>query len=311
MTSPYAKSLVVNRVVPGDPPYLPLSDLDVLWFQVAGTVCNIECAHCFIGCGPTNHSHDFLSLAEVRRWLDASSRHGVKEYYFTGGEPFLNREIIEILDAAMAFGPATVLTNGMLIRPETARRLVRIEADSRYTMEIRVSLDGFTEEANDAIRGAGVFRRALEGLKHLVDAGFLPILTATRTWEGEDDAPHLEGFKAMLSDLGYHRPRMKLLPALRIGREAERRRPYDDDERITAEMMRGFDSSVLICANSRIVTSRGIYVCPILIDAPDARLGDTIEEAREGVVLRHGACTSCYLHGAICSNFSSGGKNAG
>lgn len=292
-------------------PILPLSALDVLWFQVAGTVCNIECAHCFIGCGPANHAHEFLSLRDVRRRLDESVVLGVKEYYFTGGEPFLHREIVEILEAALTVGPATVLTNGMLIRADTARRLAEIEARSRYSLEIRVSLDGFTEEANDAIRGAGVFRKAIGGLKCLVEAGFLPILTATRTWEGEDDGPYLGGFRAMLSSIGAHRPRIKLLPSLKIGREAARNRSYHDDERITREMMEGFDSASLLCSSGRIVTSRGVYVCPILIDSPDARMGESLEEAREGYALRHGACFSCYVHGAICSNFSSGGKNAG
>jgi AdoMet-dependent heme synthase len=299
------------ELMPSSSPFLPLSSLDALWFQVAGTVCNIECTHCFISCGPTNHAHEFLSLAEVRGRLEESIAHGVKEYYFTGGEPFLNREILEILEATLALGPATVLTNGMLIRPETARRLAWMESSSRYSLEIRISLDGFSEETNDAIRGAGVFRRSVAGLECLVREGFLPIITATRTWEGEDDRPHLEGFVRMLAEMGYRKPRIKLLPALKIGRESSRNRPYHEDERVTESMMEGFDTAALICSSSRIVTSRGVYVCPILIDESDARMGDTLQDGREGYALRHNACFSCYLHGAICSNFSSGGRNAG
>src|SRR5207253_10099508 len=96
-------------------PHVPLLALDTLWFQVAGTICNIECTHCFISCSPKNHAHEMLSLAEVEERLAEARELGVREYYFTGGEPFLNREMLDILAATLKQGPATVLTNGMLL----------------------------------------------------------------------------------------------------------------------------------------------------------------------------------------------------
>ena len=78
-------------------PRAPLFALDTLWFYVGGTLCNLQCAHCFVSSSPSNHSHEMLSLETVRRHLEEAAGLGVKEYYFTGGEPFLNREIFEIL----------------------------------------------------------------------------------------------------------------------------------------------------------------------------------------------------------------------
>ena len=95
-------------------PAVALRSLDTLWFQVAGTVCNLACSHCFISCSPTNHTHEFLSLAEVQSYLDEGASLGVKEYYFTGGEPFLNPDMEAILEATLKLGPANVLTNPML-----------------------------------------------------------------------------------------------------------------------------------------------------------------------------------------------------
>ena len=66
--------------------------------------------------------------------------------------------------------------------------------------------------------------------------------------------------------------------------------------------MAGYDQSQLICNHSRVVTDRGVYVCPILLDAPEARLGPTLEEADREFPLAHGACFTCYLYGAICTN---------
>ena len=86
-------------------PFVPSNSLDTLWFQVAGTLCNLQCTHCFISCSPTNHSHGMLRAADVRARLEEAAALGVREYYFTGGEPFLNPEIFEILADALRQGP--------------------------------------------------------------------------------------------------------------------------------------------------------------------------------------------------------------
>jgi uncharacterized Fe-S cluster-containing radical SAM superfamily protein len=283
-------------------PFLPLRSLDNLWFQVAGTLCNLRCSHCFISCSPENDSFGHLTLAEVNMRLEESRKLGVKEYYFTGGEPFANKEMLQILEATLRYGPATVLTNGTLITLPVAKRLAEMSETALYSLEIRVSIDGFSAETNDPIRGAGTFVRAMRGVKHLVEAGLLPIITAMRSWPIEDDDLHLAGFRKTLRDLGYDRPRLKLLPSLKLGAEAIRTRGYNDSEVVTEEMMAGYDGDQLICAHSRIVTDKGVYVCPILIDAPDARLGATLKDGLSGYALRHKACYTCWQFGAICSN---------
>ena len=99
-------------------PWIDIPHLDQLWFQVGGTLCNLTCCHCFISCSPTNHAFGFLTLAEVQRRLAESVALGVKEYYFTGGEPFLNPEMMAILCETLRYGPATVLTNGTVLKDE-------------------------------------------------------------------------------------------------------------------------------------------------------------------------------------------------
>src|SRR5438094_2905586 len=140
-------------------PAVPLAHLDELWFQVGGTLCNLECRHCFISCSPTNHAFGFLDLETVRRYLDESVRLGVKEYYFTGGEPFLNRDMVSILELTLQYGPATVLTNGTVFREDWLQRLRAAEKKSLYSLEFRVSMDGYTPAENDAVRGDGTFER--------------------------------------------------------------------------------------------------------------------------------------------------------
>jgi AdoMet-dependent heme synthase len=283
-------------------PLVELSHLDHLWFQVTGTRCNLTCRHCFISCSPTNDSFGYLSFDHIKRVLEESVSLGVKEYYYTGGEPFLHPRMTAILVETLRYGPATVLTNGTVLKDDWLATLARAEQASIYSLEFRVSIDGFSAETNDPIRGPGTFDRAMAGVRRLVEHGFLPIITAARTWPDADEAEVVGRFCEALRRLGYHRPRLKLLPMLHIGAEADRTRGYDGAERVTAEMMAGFDPEQLICSHSRIVTDRGVYVCPILIDSPEARLGDSLESSRGPYPLRHGACFTCYQFGAICSN---------
>ena len=292
-------------LVDANAPQVALEHLDDLWFQVGGTLCNLTCRHCFISCSPHNHAFGFLDLATVERYLDESVALGVKEYYFTGGEPFLNRDMTAILERTLQYGPATVLTNGTVFRAEWLERLRAAEDASPYSLEFRVSMDGFTAEQNDAVRGDGTFERILAGVRLLLDYGFLPILTVTRTDDEQDDGELLAGFVRLLQDNGYAHPRIKILPTLRIGAEATRQRGYLDDERVTHEMMDAYDANLLVCSHSRMVTDRGVCVCPILIDAPDARLGATLNESLRPFALKHQACHTCWQYGALCANPSS------
>jgi sulfatase maturation enzyme AslB (radical SAM superfamily) len=201
-----------------------------------------------------------------------------------------------------------VLTNATVLKAEWLERLRSAEEASLYSLEFRVSIDGFSPETNDPIRGIGTFERAMEGVEKLVTHGFLPIITAARTWPMEQDREVVEQFVQLLKARGYDRPRLKILPTLHIGAEEQRTHGYGDDERVTPAMLDGYDQSQLVCQHSRIVTDRGIQVCPILIELPDSVLGQTLAESLRPYAIQHGACWTCYQFGAICSNPSSGNR---
>ena len=290
-----------HLLAPVDAPRVSLQSLDTVWFQVGGTICNLRCDHCFISCSPENDKFHFMSLETCRKHLADAVQLGAKEFYFTGGEPFANPEMCDILAEALRHGPATVLTNATLFRESTLRRLRRMKEAGLHALEIRVSLDGYTAEMNDPIRGAGTFDRAMEGIRQLVSVGIEPIITITRTWCGCDEEV-LAGFVATLKTAGYKEPRLKLLPLLRLGAERERTRSYNSDERVTHEMMQGYDASQLLCTTTRLVTNKGVWVCPILLDSAEARMGESLSDAMGDYPLRHNACHTCWRYGPICSN---------
>ncbi len=282
-------------------PRVPMIGLDTVWFQVAGTVCNLRCTHCFISCSPDNRSHAMMSLAEVRRHLQEASSLGVREYYFTGGEPFMNRDLLPILAETLRLGPATVLTNGLFLDDAVCRRLREIAGASEYSLDIRVSLDGWEPQDNDRIRGAGTFRRAVEGISALWRAGINPVVTVTEAAEGVGSADGRRRFLDRLRSLGLERPRLKVLPLFRIGAEERRSGGYRPSERLDADQVTRESLERLQCSSGRMVTSLGVYVCPILLDEPRARMGDSLAETLRPFELAYGSCHTCHARGVTCS----------
>ena len=297
-----ARSLPASIAPPvgSEYPFVPSVSLDTLWFQVAGTLCNLKCTHCFISCSPTNHSHEMLTLEDVRARLAEAAALGVREYYFTGGEPFLNPEMMEILEETLRHGPATVLTNGLFLTPERCRRLRELFAASEYSLDVRVSVDGYTAEQNDPIRGAGTFEKILRGIENLAAAGVNPVVTVTEACDGLGTAEGRARFLDWMRSIGLNRPRLKVLSLFRIGAEERRLRAYESWESLRGRELTGDEAGQLQCSSCRMVTSRGVYVCPILIDEPRARMGASIAETLRPFELRYAACFTCHEYGVTC-----------
>lgn len=276
--------------------------LETLWLQIGGTLCNLSCTHCFISCGPKNHSHPMMSLQEVRQILEEAHTLGTKEYYITGGEVFLNPEILEILSAILEYGPLGILTNGTLITSEKAEKLWAIQDQRPHPMQFRISMESFDEVDNNKIRGNNSYRLALAGVRNLAKYGFSPILTVTRTWDEEQDLEMEKKFQDLLRENGVSQPRVKILPGFLIGRLADNMRPYAEDEKVSEKCFENYDIASLQCATSRMATNKGVYVCPILVDHEQARMGQTLKETLRPYPLAHSACYTCRVTGMTCKN---------
>ncbi|MEM6794775.1 MAG: radical SAM protein [Acidobacteriota bacterium] len=281
-------------------PRVELRSLDTLWFQVAGTVCNLACSHCFISCSPTNRTHEFIRLDAVREHLREAATLGVKEYYFTGGEPFLNPDMEAILEATLAQGPANVLTNGLLLNPERCRRLASMASASDYSLDLRISLDGYDAESNDPIRGEGTFVRILQGARNVHEAGLNPVMTVTEVNAENSSKDGRRRFLQLLNDHGIERPRLKILPVFSIGAEAERSGAYETWQSLSGGAGGADDWEHLQCSSSRMVTDQGVWVCPILVNEPEGRMGATLADSLDSYPLGHPACWTCHVHGVSC-----------
>jgi MoaA/NifB/PqqE/SkfB family radical SAM enzyme len=280
-------------------PTAPFVRLSTLWIQITGTWCNLECAHCINASGPKHPWLRPMATAVVREAIREAERLGVKDIYFTGGEPFLHRDILALLELALSVAPTTVLTNGTMIDERVAVRLAEIAAGSAYSLEIRVSLDDVDRERNDRIRGAGAWERAVAAIRRLDARGLLPIVTATEILaDAAVGGAMYQRFRHFLLELGVTRPRVKIIPVFPAGRMAGR-----DGRFLTEDMLAGFDRSLLQCAESRVVAVDGVYACPILAGQAGARLSSRgLEASFRDAPLYHPACVTCYETGFSCRN---------
>lgn len=281
-------------------PSVTLDALDTLWFQVGGTVCNLACSHCFVSCSPTNHTHEPMPLEQIRPYLAEAARLGIKEVYFTGGEPFLNPEMEAILAATLAVAPATVLTNGLLLDPARCHRLHGLAETTDYSLDLRISLDGYDAASNDPIRGEGTFERILAGIANVVAAGLVPVITVTEVHAENASTSGRERFLALLRERGVEHPRLKVLPLFQIGAEAARSHAYESWQKLSAgdAPEQGWDH--LQCSSCRMVTDLGVWVCPILVNEPSAKMGATLADTLGSFPLTHPACWTCHVYGVSC-----------
>jgi uncharacterized Fe-S cluster-containing radical SAM superfamily protein len=289
--------------------HVALERLETLWFNT-GTLCNIECRNCYILSSPRNDALAYLTVAEVEAYLDeiAALRLGTREIGFTGGEPFMNPEIISMLEAALARGHRVlVLTNAMrpMMRPRVRAGLERLVARHGERLVLRVSLDHHAAAAHDAERGAGSFAMTLEGMRWLRDTGIRMAVAGRRACE-EDEAAARAGYAALFAREGFDVDAMNpsecvLFPEMDGAAEVP--------EITTACWgILGKRPEDVMCASSRMVVKRRgadrpvVLACTLIAYDPAFELGATLAEARGAVSLNHPHCAKfCVLGGASCS----------
>jgi uncharacterized Fe-S cluster-containing radical SAM superfamily protein len=289
-----------------------LRRLETLWFNT-GTLCNITCANCYIESSPRNDRLAYLSLDDVRGYLDEIARDGLSTRLigFTGGEPFMNAAFPAILEETLARGFETLtLTNAM--RPMTRRKelIAKLIARHGRAMRFRVSLDHYRPQVHDAERGKDGFGKTLSGLKWLSDAGAVVEVAARRlTDDSEEDLR--AGFARLLDAHGIRidcadPTQLMLFPEML---------PDADPPEITPACWAILNVSPdgVMCASARMVVKhRGaerptVLACTLL--PYDARfdLGPTLADALRPVHLAHKYCaTFCVLGGASCGGSRDG-----
>lgn len=188
------------RAVDASPPEVALARLETLWVNT-GTLCNLACTKCFMESTPTNDALSYFRLADLQAIL-ADIPPGLREIGFTGGEPFMNPDIMAMLEAALAAGCVVlVLSNAMRPMQRHQAALAALCAAYPGGVKIRVSLDHYEPAQHEALRGLGSFAPSLAGLGFLVAVGAV-VSVASRTPWGETEAMMRAGFARLFARQG-------------------------------------------------------------------------------------------------------------
>ena len=151
--------------------YIQPHALTELWFHT-GTKCNLACDFCLEGSSPSDKRLGTPKLAEIKPYIDEALTLGVEQFSFTGGEPFLAKDIIDILAYASQFKPCLVLTNGTDPLIKRFDALCALQAKNQHPISLRISIDSPIEKTHDLARGEGNFAKAFIGMRMLHNHGF-------------------------------------------------------------------------------------------------------------------------------------------
>lgn len=282
-----------------------MTGLATLWFNT-GTLCNLACASCYIESSPTNDALVYLTLAEVEAYLAEIRRDGLptREIGFTGGEPFLNRDMPAMLERCLDAGfSVLVLTNAMRPMRRFERELLALPHRERLTL--RVSLDHYSQAVHEAERGAGSWDKAIDGMCWLARNDFR-IAVAGRRLAAEAEGEARAAYARLFAGLGV--PVDAADPAqLVLFPEMDATADVAEISTACWDILGVVPESVM-CASSRMVVHRKgeegprVAACTLLPYDPRFDMGATLAGAQGAVVLNHPHCARfCVLGGASCS----------
>lgn len=281
----------------------------VLWFNT-GTLCNITCANCYIESSPENDRLVYITTAEVVAYLDqlADRRWPVTEIGFTGGEPFMNPDVIDMARACLSRGyEVLILTNAMrpMMRKHVQKGLRELKAEFGDKLTLRISVDHHSEALHDSERGKGSFARTMEGMEWLRDEGIRMAVAGRSMWH-EDMAEARAAYQALFDSRNFRidahdAATTVLFPEMDMRVEVPE---------ITTDCwdILGKSPDDVMCASSRMVVKRKgadhptVLACTLLPYDEEFDLGASLKDAEGDVALNHPHCAKfCVLGGASCS----------
>ncbi|MFB3151665.1 MAG: radical SAM protein [Alphaproteobacteria bacterium] len=282
--------------------------LRTLWINT-GTLCNVTCRNCYIESSPLNDALVYFTLADLRPYLDEIAREKLptEEIGFTGGEPFMNPEIIPLIEESLRRGfRVLVLTNAMAPMARLKAPLLALKERFGAGLAIRVSLDHYGQSLHETERGPRSWAPAIDGLRWLADSGFnVHVAGRTRWGEGKDSLRR--GYAALFAELGVgidagDPAALVLFPEM------------DGDTEVpeiteACWSILGVSPQDIMCATSRMVVRRkgadrpAVVSCTLLPYEAAFEMGHSLAEASGRVSLNHRHCARfCVLGGGSCSS---------
>jgi len=284
-----------------------LTHLRTLWFNT-GSLCNIACQNCYMESTPKNDSLAYLSTQDVEKFLNEARSENlpIEEIAFTGGEPFMNKALIAMLQMSLSRGyKVLVLSNAMKPMHHRFKELLKLKQFYGEKLAIRVSIDHYSRLKHEVIRGANTWKPMLEGLKWLSKNNF-NLSIAGRTCWNESEAKARSGYAALFEAENIS---INTQVSTSLVLFPEMNNELDVPEiTINCWDLLGVAPEKMMCASSRMVIKRKgsadplVVPCTLLPYDPKFELGHDLGGSSKNVHLNHPNCAKfCVLGGASCS----------
>jgi len=284
--------------------FIEARNIKTLWFNT-GTLCNIECKNCYIESSPKNDSLAYLTFEEVKSFIDEAidKNLGTNEIGFTGGEPFMNKDIMKMIDYSLNKNfKVLVLSNAMKPMLNRTKELIKL---NHSNLTIRVSIDHYEKEKHEEIRGKNTYDVMMQGLKWLNENNFNYTLATRLLWnEKEEDLRKNFGTFIKNNNLRLDTNSPKELVTF-----AEMDEKIDTPEITTSCWdILNKDPNDVMCSWSRMVVRKknsknpSVIACTLLPYADEFDLGETLTNSLQKIYLNHKHCSKfCVLGGSSCS----------
>ena len=284
--------------------FIEAKKIKTLWFNT-GTLCNIECKNCYIESSPKNDRLVYITFEEVKLFIDEAidKNLGTKEIGFTGGEPFMNKDVLKMIEYSLSKNfKVLVLSNAMKPMLNKREDLLKI---NHQDLTIRVSIDHYQKEKHEEIRGKNTFNIMMEGLKWLNQNNFNYAL-ATRLLWGEQEDQLRDNFNLFIDKYNL---KLDAKSKEQLVTFAEMDEKVDTPEITTACWnLLGKNPDDIMCSSSRMVVKKktspkpSVIACTLLPYEDEFDLGQNLTNSLKKIYLNHKHCSKfCVLGGSSCS----------
>ena len=277
-----------------------------LWFNT-GTLCNLECSNCYIESSPRNNRLVYLSKVDVIPYLDeiGENKWQLESIGFTGGEPFLNPHIFEILNETLKRGhEVLLLTNAYRVIKRVQKQLLLLKNTYGDKLKLRISMDHYTPEIHNKERGIGTLEETLNSFAWLFNQGF-GVSIAGRYLKDETYEGALKGYQALLK---HHNIPLKLTSDnLIIFPEMDEGEDVPEISTTCWDILKVNPQDQMCASQRMIVKAYGestpkVQACTLLAYDENFTMGKGLKDSFRPVYLNHVFCAKfCVLGGANCS----------
>lgn len=261
-------------------PVVELVELNNLFIELTAKNCNQRCKHCYIDFPISKNVKDFIPIDKIKSALSDTMNSRIQVIYLTGAEPMTHPEFNAILRLCLKRASVCICTNSTFINEKKARFLKKVEEESSNEIIFKLSIDHYNEVKNDDIRTRGAYRQTVNAIKSLIKYNFNPILNIVNYYN-EDDEVLIDEFSKLCNKIGFETTDFNF----QINK-------YYNKYKLSSENFELNDGN-FDCKTGRILTDRGVYVCPFLANDHRGRMGNNFKDFSQKMHMETNFCSAC------------------